>query len=324
MRLSSERDGIDWMWAAKALAVVSAWNELGLFQRMHREPIPLAALELEPRALATTLPVLLHVGLVVSDGQSLSLTSQGKKLLEEHALPSGRNLEWLRDLGKMAEVLRIGGPVRDEQGRSKGTTGGTRADDPEQTEKFLDMLYRSSEAAARAVYDCLSRDLPRGGRVLDLGGGHGRYGRAFADAGFSVTLFDLPHVIRISRKRHGDALEYVEGDFHQAESFGGPYDLVLLSNIVHSEPPAANATLIARLTASLRPQGRVAVKDMFLDELGRDPENAVFFGVTMLLYTEAGRSPSHREASEWFVGAGLGTPRTILLENQALLVGQRT
>lgn len=324
MKLSSERDGIEWMWAAKALAVVSAWNELGLFERMHREPVRLSALGLEARALETTLPVLLHVGLVASDGEWVELTTQGKKLFEEHALPTGRNLEWLRDLSKTAEVLKSGGPVRDDAGRSKGTTGGTRADDPAHTERFLDMLYRSSEGAARAVYESLSRGLPRGGRVLDLGGGHGRYGRAFADGGFSVTLFDLPHVIQYARKRHAGALEYIEGDFHEVRSYGGAYDLILLSNIVHSEPPAANAALIARLAEALRPRGVIAVKDMFLDELGRDPENAVFFGLTMLFYTEAGRSPSLREANEWFVSAGLGRPSVRLLENQAVLVAQRT
>jgi len=102
--------------------------------------------------------------------------------------------------------------------------------------------------------------------VLDLGGGHGRYARAFADAGHTVTLFDQPAVVGLARKRHGEALRYIEGDFHEADSFGGPYDLVMLCNIVHGESAAANASLVARAARSLRSGGRLAIRDMFLDE----------------------------------------------------------
>ena len=36
-------------------------------------------------------------------------------------------------------------PVRDVAGKSKGTTGGTAAQDPEHTARFLDMLYREAQ-----------------------------------------------------------------------------------------------------------------------------------------------------------------------------------
>lgn len=323
MKLETERDGLEWVYAAKALAVVAGWSAVGAFERLRGGPVAPSALGIEPRALATTLPVMKHLGLVAGDGEKLVLTQAGRRLVESGEMPTGRNLETLADLGNMAAVLREGGPVRDAAGKSKGTTGGTLADDPEHTARFLDMLYRGSESAATSFFSWFSPRLPKGGAVLDLGGGHGRYGRHFADAGFATTLLDLPHVISYAKARHGHALSYLEGDFHVREDLGGPYDLVLLSNIVHGESPEQNAALVARVARSLRPGGVVAIKDMFLDELGREPANAVFFGLTMLFYTDKGQSPSFAQARDWFAKAGLDGPEMVALETQTIVLGRK-
>jgi SAM-dependent methyltransferase len=267
--------------------------------------------------------VLLHAGLVATDGERVALTPTATRLLAAGAMPTARNLETYKDLSKMAEVLREGGPVRDDEGRSKGTRGGTRVDSPEDTARFLDMLYRISEEAAASTFTWLGPELGAGSAVLDLGGGHGRYARVFADAGHTVTLFDQPPVIALARKRHGDALRYLEGDFHEVRSFGGPYDLVLACNIVHGESDEANASLIARAAQSLRPGGRIAVRDMFLGEGSQNPPSAVFFGLTMLFYTDHGTSPTLHRMGEWLEAAGLRSVGVVTLETQQIVVGRK-
>ena len=323
MRLETESDATSWIWGAKALAVVAAWNGLGLFERLREGPVRRSELGVDPRALATTIPVLLHTGLVATDGEVLRLTHSGARLLEKGELPSERNLDLLRDLGRMKEVIQNGGPARDDSGKSKATQGGTRADDLAHTERFLDYLYQMSEGAALTTLEWLSPLLAQHARVLDVGGGHGRYARAFADAGHPTTLFDLPHVVDLAKKRHGDALSYIAGDFHEARSFGGPYDLILLCNIAHSESAEANASLVSRLAGVLMPGGHLVLKDMFLDEIGAEPANAVFFGLTMLFYTEHGQSPVLDRAKQWLLDAGLAKPRVTLLDTQALLIGEK-
>jgi 2-polyprenyl-3-methyl-5-hydroxy-6-metoxy-1,4-benzoquinol methylase len=186
------------------------------------------------------------------------------------------------------------------------------------------MLYRLSESAARSTYEWLRRDLPAAGSVLDLGGGHGRYARTFADAGHAVTLFDQPEVVGLAKKRHGDVLQYLAGDFHTVETFGGPYDLVLLCNIVHGEAPEANASIIARAAQSVRKGGTMAVRDMLLDDTQDNPQSGVFFGLTMLLYTEHGKMPTVRDVASWFSNAGLETFRCVSDERFRIAVATKT
>ena len=128
MKLETEEDSDKWLEAAKALAVVSAWSAVGLFERLQGGPVRQADLPGDPRAITTTLPVLLHVGLVTTDGDRIALTSRGARLLADRAMPTDRNLVTLRDLSRMADVLRAGGPVRDDEGKSKGTRGGDTHD----------------------------------------------------------------------------------------------------------------------------------------------------------------------------------------------------
>lgn len=322
MKLETERDASEWLNAASAIAIASAWSALGLFDKLRAGPVLRSELAGDRRAIDATIPILAHVGLLDADRERVALSPTAARLLARGALPTVRNLGFLADLGKMAEVLKEGGPVRDAAGKRKATRGGT-VDDPVETERFLDFLYRVSEEPAQSTFTWLAPELPAKGRVLDLGGGHGRYARVFADAGHDVTLFDQPAVVGLARKRHGSALAYLEGDFHTAESFGGPYDLVLLCNIVHGESDGANASIVARAAKSLRPGGRIAIRDMFLDEHGAHPASAAFFGVLMLFYTEQGTSPTVGRAREWFEKAGLGDVRLTAFESHQIVCARR-
>lgn len=313
----------DLLRGAKALAVMAAWTELGLFDALDEAPRRPEELPGDARAIAITVPVLRHLGLLIDHGDRVGLSATARRLKAAGQLPTARNFEILGDQMRMADVVKGGGPVTDAQGKSKGTDGGV-TEDSEQAARFLDMLYDKSAESAQMVYESLAPLLPPGASVLDLGGGHGRYARTFVEAGHSATLFDFPHVLEYARKKHGEALGYLGGNFRDPSvGLGGPYDLIFLSNIVHGEPDHENRALMKRLAAVLSPGGHVVLKDMFLDEHGQDPENAVFFGLTMLFYTQAGQSPSVRQATEWLEGAGLSDARLSAMGPFQLLRARR-
>lgn len=324
MRIGAEADVDALGRAAKLLAVASAWSELGLWDVLagRDEAVELSELPGDPRALAICAPVLAHAGLLDGDGHRWAMSETARTLHARGELPHGHNLDWFGDLGRMAQVLREGGPVRSADGVPKLTTGGVRVDDRERTRAFLDMLYRRSEQSAAEVARWLVPRLSDGAAVLDLGGGHGRYARLLAERGCTVTLLDLPIVVELARERHGEALRYLTGDFHTAE-LGGPYDAALLSNIVHGEPPEACAALVARLFAALAPGGQLVLKDMFIDEQGRDPENAVMFGVTMLYYTQRGQSYTVADVRAWCAAAGFASVEVIALASYSLLIARK-
>jgi S-adenosylmethionine-dependent methyltransferase len=79
----------------------------------------------------------------------------------------------------------------------------------------------------------LDRYIKPGDRVLDIGGGPGRYALRFAAKGCDVTLLDLsPENVRFAREKAGElglALRAVESDARTAdEAVEGPFDHVLL------------------------------------------------------------------------------------------------
>jgi SAM-dependent methyltransferase len=324
MKIRTESDFDSLLRGAKLLAVASAWTELGLWDALarHEGGVDLSQLPGDLRALRITAAVLAHAGLLDGAGDLWRLSAIGRALHAQGQLPTDRNFETLQDLSRMAQVLRDGGPVRGPDGASKATRGGVQPADVEASRRFLDMLHRRSDTAAESAADWIVRRLPPGARVLDVGGGHGRYAEAFLRRGCTATLFDLPHVIEIARERYGDQLAYRPGDFHH-DDMGGPYDCAFLSNIVHGESDAANADLTRRLFASLAPGGWVVFKDMFIDEQGRDPETAVFFGTTMLYYTQEGRSYTLRDVGAWCSEAGFEPPDVIGLETSSLVLARK-
>src|SRR5260221_10918782 len=100
-------------------------------------------------------------------------------------------------------------------------------------------LHRRSETgaseAARLIVDLWPEigDKRTAPHILDLGGGHGRYAAAFAEAlpGAAVTLFDREIVVPIARELSGDGFGTLGGDFLQ-DDLGGPYDIVFMGGIV--------------------------------------------------------------------------------------------
>jgi hypothetical protein len=285
--------------AASAWAVVLAWAKHGLFEALsHGEPVRAEDLEANGSAVRNTAPVLAHLGILIRhpqpDGSTAwALSHTARELRASGALPGPDALQGLDDLARLNTVLEHGGPIRDREGRSKVTSGGVVRSDPVRTRAFMDMLYRRSEHSSQELARLLVPWVPSG-RALDLGGGHGRYGHEVAQNGLHVTLFDRDICCEIAQERYGDEITTLAGDF-MVDDLGGPYHLIMMSNIVHGLGPDEMDTLLPRIRQALIPGGVLAIKDMFLDHTMARPEPAALFGLTMLMYTSDGRSHTQGE-----------------------------
>ena len=309
---------------AAAWAVVVAWGQHGLFDRLaDGEPVLAEELPLHGRALRNTAPILAHLGLLVRhpqpDGSTAwALSQSGRQLKAEGALPNAATAAAFSDLARLDTVLEHGGPIRDVDGRSKVTSGGVVRSDPARTRAFMDMLYRRSEISAIALARLLEAWVPSG-RALDLGGGHGRYGYELAKNGLTVTLFDRAQCCEIATERYGDEIAVRPGDF-MVDTLGGPYHLIVMSNIVHGLGPDELDLLLPRIRQALVPGGVLAIKDMFLDHTMARPESAALFGLTMLLYTSDGRSHTLIEMRSALERAGFSDFDQVDLRDQGFSV----
>lgn len=297
--ISSEGDLDALRRAASAWSVVLAWAKHGLFESLsHGEPVRAEDLEANGDAVRNTAPILAHLGLLVRhpqpDGSTAwALSHSARELMASGALPDKNAHKGFDDLSRLHTVLEHGGPIRDREGRSKVTSGGVVRTDAERTRSFMDMLYRRSETSAQELARLLLPWVPSG-RALDLGGGHGRYGHELAKNGLHVTLFDRDICCEIATERYGDEIATLSGDF-MVDDIGGPYHLIMMSNIVHGLGPEELDGLLPRIRQALVPGGVLAIKDMFLDHTMARPESAAIFGLTMLLYTSSGRSHTQFE-----------------------------
>jgi SAM-dependent methyltransferase len=106
----------------------------------------------------------------------------------------------------------------------------------------------------------LGRHLPAGGRVLDLGGGPGRYAAWLAERGHRVVLADLsPELLEIARRRGmAPNLEaIVEADARDLSRWdAGEFDAALVLGPLYHLPDADDrARVVTEILRVVRPQG---------------------------------------------------------------------
>jgi ubiquinone/menaquinone biosynthesis C-methylase UbiE len=161
--------------------------------------------------------------------------------------------------------------------------------------------------------------------VLDLGGGPGTYSMAFARKNIAVTLFDAPETLKFSRPLIKEAglrkeVTFKAGDFTK-DNLGSNYDMVFISQIVHSFGPETCAALLRKSYSSLNPGGRVVIQEFYLDETKAGPPQGAIFAINMLVNTPDGRTYTPKEMSAWLVKAGFSGIKTKRLSDTVLITG---
>ena len=99
-------------------------------------------------------------------------------------------------------------------------------------------------------------------RVLDIAAGHGLFGIMIAqqNSKAQITALDWPNVLAVATEnaeKFGVAERHstLEGDAFDVE-FGGPYDLILVTNFFHHFDPPTCEKLMRKILAALAPGGR--------------------------------------------------------------------
>lgn len=146
--------------------------------------------------------------------------------------------------------------------------------------------------------------------VLDIAAGHGLFGIAVAQRNplARVTALDWAHVLEVAA---GNAKKMGVADRHTllpgsafTLEFGGPYDLILVTNFFHHFDIPTCQGLIRKIHAALKPGGRCATLDFVPNDDRVSPPAAASFAMVMLGTTASGDAYTFRQYDAMFSQAG--------------------
>jgi SAM-dependent methyltransferase len=186
---------------------------------------------------------------------------------------------------------------------------------PENLDAFIGAMHAiGAPLAAEVAADI---DVENAESFIDIGGGSGTYTMAFLrkTPAMKATLFDLPEVIELARKRLAgegflDRVTLVPGSFYTDELPGGQ-DLALLSAIIHSNSLQENIDLYRKIFRSLRPGGRLLVRDHVMSPDRVNPVDGAIFAINMLVETPGGGCYTYAEIEAGLREAGFAEIRMI-------------
>ena len=200
-----------------------------------------------------------------------------------------------------AAVRRGGTAVSDE---------GTVSHDNPIWVEFARAMAPLMQMPAQLLADLVGGDAGQPLRVLDVAAGHGLFGITIADRypQAHVTALDWPNVLAVAEenaRRAGVAGRYAlrPGSAFDVD-WGGPYDIVLLTNFLHHFDVPTCEQLAAKAHAALAPGGRALTLD-FIPEPDRiTPPSTATFALVMLATTAHGDAYTFAEYQAMFARAG--------------------
>jgi predicted O-methyltransferase YrrM len=178
----------------------------------------------------------------------------------------------------------------------------------ESLEDFIGAMHCHGEEAAEQIVAAI--DVSAARKLIDIGGGSGTYTIAFLKANLDLkaTIFDLPAVIEMARRRLRDVgledrVDLIGGDFY-IDALPAGHDLAFLSAIIHQNSLEQNKELYGKVFNALNPGGEILIRDYIMDESKTKPCAGALFAINMLVGTPGGGTYTFNDIKEGLGSAG--------------------
>ena len=295
--------------------ILHAAAELDIFTVL--DPRPLTAIEVadkisgDVRGIAMLLDALAAMGFLVKQDHKYQCEADLARMLSEKSpqsiLPMVLHMAslWKR-WSRLADIVKGGGVAVDEFDFFR---------DAEELRAFIGAMHSIGAPMAKRIVEAVDPGASRS--LLDVGGGSGTYTIAFLRAvpDLRATLFDLPEVIEMARERlksEGllDRVRLEAGSYYLQE-FPEGHDLALISAIIHSNSLDENLELYRKVFRSLKPGGRILIRDHVMSPDRTMPRGGAIFAINMLVGTQGGGTFTYEEIETGLRDAGFDRIRLL-------------
>jgi C-methyltransferase len=305
----------DLLLAYKNTAVLTAAIDLGVFDAIAAGAVTSSqvakARELDERGARILLNALSALDLLTWDDSVYGLAAGAEKFLVrgqpgfvgDMAKVMASTWEWTA-LASLPDAVRCGGTVTEVNAETPGY---------DYWQDFA--AYASAVAAptARLMADVLGSWAQHRDRldVLDLACGHGLYGYTLAQRQPQARIWSLdwPNVlpVALSHARQlgvEDRVSTIGGDMFSAE-LGGPYDVVMITNVLHHFSEERATQLLQRAARVMADDGRIVLVGFTTSDAPPAAEaSAHLFSILMLIWTHEGEVHSGRAYERMLADAG--------------------
>jgi|GEM_PF-458908 len=291
----------------KSMLLLTA-NHMGLFRLLAQSPANsseiCSALKTSPRGTRLMLDALVGLDIISLNDGIYELAGLGLEFLHpdsEYYMGDiyEHNYNLLTRWMKLEDSIKTGEPLLSDDDQSR--TGDSLT-------AFIMGMQNLCSVQGDGIAEALNiKDVKS---ILDLGGGPGTLLHAVLkrQPNAKGVVLDRADVVELARqesaKNNLPEIGYISGDIFSA-NWGGPWDMILLSNIIHSYSEEKNREIIKLCEKNLTHGGQLVIIDFFLDETGTEPSYASLFSLNMLLNTDMGRSYRLSNTEDWVRSSGL-------------------
>jgi 3-hydroxy-5-methyl-1-naphthoate 3-O-methyltransferase len=294
-------------------AALLAGYSLGVFREIHRRPQSAEdiarACETDPHGMRALLEALVALGALQRHGPTYVLSRD----LAPYLIPgldgdATGQIDMASDLYQAWFDLPRG--IRDGEPCYPLTGDAILEGDASRVRGYIRSVHAvSREASLRVVQ--MAPLLP-GSSLLDVAGGSGIYAATYArqTPDLKAHLFDLAPTLDVARdilRAEGleTQIEFHAGDYRH-DSFPGPVDTVLLSNVLQTESEEHAIGILRRSFDALRPGGSIVIHGVMPDAVQPPDAPVALFSLQMFVLFGHGRAWSSDQVCEWLAQERFG------------------